>query len=134
MATILRDSQKTELSYTATSRKGNPAMVADPAWSSSNESVASVTASADGSSATVVAVGPVGTATITLTGDADLGAGVVPVRGELDIEVVAGNAAVFNITAADPTEQADSPPPTPPPEPTPEPTPAPPEPTPEPPA
>ncbi len=106
MATILRDSQQAELSYTATSKRGNPATIADAAWSSSDESIATV--AGDGAGAVVKAVGPIGTATITLTGDADLGEGVKPVRGVLDIEVVAGDAAVFNITVAEPTEQADA--------------------------
>lgn len=98
MATILRDSQQVELSYTATSKRGNATTVADPVWASSDESI--VTVAASGAGATATAVGPTGTATITLTGDADLGEGVKPVRGVLDIEVVAGDAAVFNITVA----------------------------------
>lgn len=123
MATILRDSQQAELSYTATSKRGNATTVADAAWSSSDESIATVTANSAGG-ATVKAVGPTGTATITLTGDADLGEGVKPVRGVLDVEVVAGDAAVFNITVAEPTEQVDAPAPEPTPAPTPEPAPA----------
>ncbi len=119
MATILRDSQQVALSYTATSKKGNPTSVQDPAWSSSDESVVTVAGNTTGG-ATAKAVGPTGTATITLTGDADLGEGVKPVRGVLDIEVVAGDAAVFNITVATATEQED---PAPTPEPTPEPAP-----------
>lgn len=112
MALILKDSQEVVLSYTATSKAGNPASVENATWASSDPSVV-VTASADGSTATAAAAGPLGTATVTLSGDADLGEGVKPVTGVIDIQVVTGDAAIFNITAGEPTEQAPPAPPAP---------------------
>jgi hypothetical protein len=106
MAFILRDTEQTTLSYTAADARGNAATVQNPTWESSDPSVVTVTASADGSTAVAAAAGPLGTATVTLTGDADLGDGVSPIVGTLDLEVVASNAAVFNITASPPTASA----------------------------
>lgn len=111
MALILRDTEQVDLSYTAVDSRGNPAVVQNPTWESSDSSVVTVTASADGATAVAAAAGPLGSATVTLTGDADLGEGVSPITGVLDIQVVAGNAAVFNITAGTPTEQMPPPPP-----------------------
>ena len=62
-------------------RKGKPAPVDGmPVWASSNEAVASVVPSPDGLTATVVAQG-VGDYTISVAGDADLGAGVTTITG-----------------------------------------------------
>lgn len=119
---ILRATQNVGLSVVATDRKGNPASVQNPTWSSSDTAVATVSSSADGLSALVSAVGPLGECTITLVADADLGDGVSEVEGTFDLEVKAGDAAVFAISAGTPEEQA-APAPTPGPEPTPEPDP-----------
>lgn len=60
-----------------------------PIWASSDETVVRVTAADDGMSATITPVAPTPTdvngapipARITVTADADLGAGVVPITG-----------------------------------------------------
>lgn len=102
----LTDSQQATLSIQPVDKKGNPALVDGvPAWLSSNSEVVTVTPSADGLSAVAVAVGPLGTATVSVTADADLGAGVTEIAGSLDITITAGAATTVSISAGDPTEQ-----------------------------
>jgi hypothetical protein len=81
--------------------KGNPAVVdGDVAWSSSDESIATVTVdTADSTKATVVGVGTVlGIAQVIATADADLGQGVRQIMTTADVEVVAGEAIAGTIT------------------------------------
>jgi len=128
MAYVLKDTQETALSVTVLDKRGNPATVQNPGFTSSDPAIVAV---ADGGlTAVASAAGPLGTATVTFTGDADLGDGVSPIKGVLDVQVVGGDAAVTNIVAAPPTEQpaaapAPTPAPAPAPAPGPDPTPAP---------
>lgn len=103
MATlILTDEQKVALAVAFTDKMGNPASVEGaPAWASSDPCV-EVTAAADGFSAVATTTGPLGTAQVSVTADADLGEGVVPIVGTLDIQVVAAMAANVGITAGAP--------------------------------
>lgn len=103
---ILRATQSVDLTADAVDKRGNPAAVQDPVWESSDPSVLAI--SGTGTTATASAVGGLGIATVTLTADADLGDGVSSLTGLLDIEVVAGDAAVFNISTGTPVEQADA--------------------------
>jgi hypothetical protein len=56
----------------------------------------------DGLSAQIDAVGPLGNFQVTVTVDADLGEGVKPLIGILDVEVVASEAVVVNFQAGTP--------------------------------
>lgn len=140
MAFILTADQQVGLSFSATDKYSNPAGIdGSPAWASSDESKVTVTAGADGKTATAVAVGPAGTAQISVRADADMGDGMREVVGVLDIEVIAGEASLIALSAgtaeakpaAEPTPEPaptpEEPVPTPnepaPVEPTPEPTP-----------
>lgn len=105
---LLKATQQVELSVTVTDKRGNPAQVQNGQWESSDESVVTVVDSGT-NSAVVKAVGPVGASTVTYVADVDLGDGVTEATGMLDIEVVAGDASVFNITAGTPSEQTDAP-------------------------
>lgn len=103
---VLRDTEKVSLSVQFVDIKGNPAPVDGvPTWASSNEAILTATASADGMSAEVVAVGPLGPAQVSVTGDADLGAGVAQVIGTQDINVVPSEAVSAVITAGAPEPQ-----------------------------
>jgi hypothetical protein len=103
----ITDSQQVSLSIQPVDKKGNAAAVdGAPQWASSNTEVVTVTPSADGLSAIAAAVGPLGTATVSVTADADLGAGVTSIAGTLDVTVTAGQAATVSITAGTPTDQA----------------------------
>jgi hypothetical protein len=104
----LTDSQDCVLSIgQGKDKKGQPTTVAFdgvPVWAGSDDTVATVTPAADGMSAVVHAVIP-GSMKVTVSGDADLGEGVQPVAGELDVEVSAGATVTFDIVPGTPTEQ-----------------------------
>ncbi len=81
---------------------GNPAKVdGAPVWASDNEAVATVAASSDGMSAVVTSVG-LGTAQISVVADADLGSGVVELKGLGSIEVISGTAVTATINFGEP--------------------------------
>lgn len=83
--------------------KGNAASVEGaPVWASANESVATVLPAADGLSAVISPVG-LGSTDITVTADADLGAGVVNIISTGTVEVVAGQAVTGVIEFGTPT-------------------------------
>lgn len=110
----MTDTQQVGLTIQPVDAKGNPAQVdGAPVWASSNTEVVSITAAPDGMSATAVAVGPLGTATISVKADADLGAGVTTIAGTLDITITGGVATTVTITAGTPTDQVPPPPPPP---------------------
>lgn len=72
--------------------KGNVAQVQGvPVWATDRPDLLTVTDNGDGS-ASVSPVGPLGTAQVTCTGDADLGDGVQEVILMADVEVIAGTA------------------------------------------
>lgn len=78
-----------------------------PVWASSDETVVTVTAAADGMSAVIPCVAP-GTARITVTADADMGAGTTTITGVSEDIVVttdpanAASIVTLNLGAAVP--------------------------------
>jgi len=99
----LTDGQKVTVGVSFQSAGGNPANVdGAPSWSVSNSDVLDLTVSENGMSATISAKGPVGTSQLIVKADADLGAGLKEITGVLDIEVVAGEAAIVVITPGQP--------------------------------
>ena len=103
---VLTDSQQVSLGIAVTDKKGNPASIdGAPVWASSDSSVATVEPSADGMTAVAKAVGPLGTAQISVTADADLGEGVKSIVGTLDVQVVGGQAVAIGLNAGTPEEQ-----------------------------
>lgn len=103
MAFILTDIQSVGLAISVTDARGNPAALdGAPVWESSDPSILEVVAAADGLSCNVVAVGPLGTAQVKVTGDAKLGPDVTPILGVLDIEVVASEAVNIAIVPGTP--------------------------------
>lgn len=90
--------------------KGRPAKVDGiPVWASSDETVASVTPASDGMSAIVDTVGP-GVARVSVTADADLGAGVSTITGvSEDINVTIGPNSTASIMTLDLGTPADKP-------------------------
>jgi hypothetical protein len=102
----LTDIQKCDLSIQIVDAKGNAAPVdGAPVWSSSDESVATVAAAADGMSAVVTAAGALGTCQVNVGADADLGTGVTTITGTLDVSVVASQATTVTINTGTPTNQ-----------------------------
>jgi hypothetical protein len=81
MADILNTQQFPNVVLTITNAAGQPATVDGvPVWASSDATVVTVVASADGMGAVVSAVAP-GTARITVSADADMGAGTITITG-----------------------------------------------------
>lgn len=76
-----------------------PAAIDGPiVWASSDETVIVGEPTPDGLSGKIKSVAPGGPARMTFTGDADLGAGVVPVTGVTeDITVIAGAAGAASV-------------------------------------
>ncbi len=106
MAFTMTDSQQTTMSVKFVDKKGQPAKVdGAPEWSTDNTDVLALTPAADGLSCLVAAAGPLGDGTITLKADADLGAGVVPLIGTVDVSVTGGQATVVTIDPGTPSEQ-----------------------------
>lgn len=105
MALLLTDTQKVTFSIQPVDAKGFPAKVdGAPVWGVSDPTVGTITAAADGLSAEFVAGVP-GVCQVTVDADADLGAGIVPLRGTADVEVEAGPAVNLTVTAGVPSEQ-----------------------------
>lgn len=97
-AFTLTDEQKVPCTLSPKTAAGNPAKVDGvPVWTSSDEAILTVAAAADGLSAVVTTVGPVGAAQITATADADMGAGVRPITAIQDFVVVAAEAASLGV-------------------------------------
>jgi hypothetical protein len=106
MAFVLTDTQQVVVALEIKDKKGNSATVdGAPVWSVDNSELLALTPSADGLTCTVVAVGPLGTANVTVKADADLGAGVENLIGALVVEITGGVAAVINLVPGTPVEQ-----------------------------
>ena len=97
MAFTLTDIQQVTLAITVVDARGNPAALdGAPVWTSSDAALLTVVPSTDGLSCVCTAVGPLGAAQVTVTGDALIGDGVRELFGVLDIDIVASEA--LNIT------------------------------------
>lgn len=93
----LTDEQRVTLHAQPVTEGGNPAGIDGPVtWSVSDPAL--VTLNPNGFDCEVVTNGPLGTAVVTVEGDADLGAGVTLINGSVDIEVIAAPAVSINIT------------------------------------
>lgn len=110
----MTNSQQATAKITPVDKQGNPAKVDGvPSWATSDATIVSVVATPDGMSAVIAAVGPLGKAKVSVTADADLGAGVKPIFGSLDIEITQGLAVGFKIELGEATEQGTGPVPVP---------------------
>lgn len=109
MADITTDQRFDNVALTITDSKGRPASVDGiPVWASSDETVLAVTAAQDGMSAVVDTVAP-GTARVTVSADADMGAGVVSITGvSEDVNVTLGTstqASVMTLSLGTPVDK-----------------------------
>lgn len=97
MSFVLSDSQQTTVAVAFKDKRGNVTKADGiPAWTVSDPALLAVTPAADGLTAAVAAVGPVGAGSVT----AKLGG----VSASLDVQVVAGPPASAVVTAGDPVE------------------------------
>lgn len=96
--------QQVELTITGEDAYGNPVTISgDTQWKSSDESVVALTVH-DPSHATAVAVGPVGSAAVTVTNDVNLD-GTGDYFGSLAVDVVAGVMTEIAVTAGTPVSK-----------------------------
>lgn len=100
----LKDTEKVDVAIEFVNAKGNvipPDKVqldGIPEWLSDNSDLVTITPAADGLSASIAATGaltaPDTPLTVTFSGDGDLGAGVKPILGTMEIEIEANPEAV----------------------------------------
>lgn len=108
MAFQLTSSQRVPVAVDFTDKKGNPAPVDGiPEWLVDNPAVLALSPAADGRSCVVAAVGPLGTARVSMVADADMTTGTRQIVGVLDFEIVAGDAFLVTLTPGTPEEQPD---------------------------
>lgn len=106
MKVTLTDIQGFSVAVSFQDAKGNPAtVIAPPTWTPSDPALLTVTPSADGLSATVVANGPIGVGQVTLNADGGPNAGDDAIVGVLDVEVVSSKATQATFAPATPVDQ-----------------------------
>lgn len=109
MAVVLSDTQFIEGQVSTVNKKGKPAPIEAGSieYSSSNESVATVTEDPNDETKFAIKAVGAGTTQINYSADADLGSGVVPISGFTDVEVTPAQATGFNVTFGEPKEQEE---------------------------
>lgn len=101
----MKVSQKLPLSISIVDAGGNPALVDGlPVWSLSDPSMGSFVVSPGGMSAEFQPSGPLGDVEIQVKADADLGAGVREILGNLPVSIAAGDAVSIQIAAGSPID------------------------------
>lgn len=97
--------QQVDLTIEGQDKYGNPVdLTGDVLWVSSDESVVAVVNSSP-TGATAQAVGPVGTASVTVSNDVNQD-GTGDFQGSIAIDVVAGEVAEIEVTAGDPYDKS----------------------------
>lgn len=90
-------------------RLGNPALLdGAPSWSIDRADLANIVASEDGLTCGLSPTGALGTLTLSVSADADLGEGVVNLVGSAEVEIIAGQAVSLEL-AIDLSPAADVP-------------------------
>lgn len=104
---FLKISQKLPLSIAIEDAQGNSAQVdGAPVWSLSDPALATLEVAADGMSAVLIPGDSIGSFTVQVNADADLGSGVKSILGELGIDLLSGEAAVIKLSAGEPQDKA----------------------------
>lgn len=107
MAFSMSDSQQVNVGVRFVDRKGNPAAVdGTPEWLTDNSDLLALTPAADGKSCVVKAVGPLGTASVTMKADADASAGVRQIVGTLEVTITGGDARTVVLEPGTAEEQS----------------------------
>lgn len=101
----MTDSQEFIITASPVDKRGNPAQVDGPLTFTPSDAALLTVTVINATSARVTAVGPTGTAQVVVGGDADLGAGVVPITGIEDVTIIAGQAVNLAVSSSAPTEQ-----------------------------
>lgn len=101
---VLKNSQKLPLSIEIVDAKGNAARVdGAPTWSLTDNALGALDVTGDGMGAVFTPAG-VGSLKIQVHADADLGEGITDLLGELDIEIIGGQAVSIAIKAGEPSD------------------------------
>ncbi len=102
---FLRDDKNLPLAIKPVDAKGNAAPIDGvPAWSVTDESLATLEVAADGLSAVLKPVGPLGVFKVQCHADADLGPDAKDILGELDMEIIGGEAVSLQLSAGEPVD------------------------------
>lgn len=102
---FLKVSQKLPLKVAFKDAQGNLAGVeGSPLWSLTDDSMGALLVDADGMGAVFTPSGPLGAVKVQVKADADLGEGVKTIIGELDLDLVAGDAVTVEISAGTPID------------------------------
>lgn len=100
---LLTNAQKVSVSIQPLDQYGNPARVdGAPQWALSDNTLGTLSPSADGLSAEFVTGEGVGTLQLSVSVDADLGSGVRTIAGTLDLQVEPSEAVSVGIVAGVP--------------------------------
>lgn len=95
---FLKVTQKAKISISIKDKHGNEAKVDGlPLWSLSSD-LAEMTVAADGMSAELAPKGTVGACLVQVKCDADLGEGVKEILGELNLDLLAGDAESVSLS------------------------------------
>lgn len=101
----LKVTQTLPLSIKPVDAKGNPATVdGAPQWSVSDPTLATITPAADGLSAVLVPLGPLGSLAVQVSADGDLGEGVKTIVGTAAVDLIGGDAVSVEIVAGTPID------------------------------
>lgn len=102
---FLKVSQKIKLGIEIKDKFGNPAQIdGKPVFALSDETLADMVVTEDGLSCDITPKGPVGALKVQAKCDADLGEGVKEILGELDLDLIAGEAVTVELKAGEPTD------------------------------
>ena len=105
MALVITVTQECPLEVKFRDAHGNEAQVENIVWSVSDENILKVNANdVETNKAIVLAVGSPGTGQVNVKADPKLGEAVGEIAGVLDVEVLAGEATVVEISAGTPVE------------------------------
>jgi hypothetical protein len=108
----LGSSQQVRVAAKFLDRRGNPAPVQDAEWLVDKPDVLDIQridSPEDEPACLVKALGPLGTATLTLSADGDPGDGITALIGSLEFQVGVGNAVRVQLDPGAPEEQPEEP-------------------------
>jgi hypothetical protein len=101
---FLKVSDQLPVSIAIKDKFGNNASVEGaPAWALTDSSLGNLAVADGGMSAVFTPAGQVGTLKVQVSADADLGEGVKTILGELEIELLAGEAVSVEVSAGEAT-------------------------------
>ena len=110
---VLTDLQKVFTSFIVKDKMENPAPIDGiPTWSVSDPNLLQVVPTEDGLGCQVYTVGPLGKGQVIVTADADLGEGVEPITGTLNVQVIGSKAVAIGVNVGTPEPRELPEPPT----------------------